>query len=170
MIRVLLVVLLSITACDAKAPLGDSQAPLTGLPDDPDTACNEANEACEPGVCGGEGPTMLPGSNCLACHNAETGADDAPPYTAAGTLFADSDGSGGLAGATLELTDGAGTTHILTTNDVGNFYTDVPLTLPILAAVEFDGERIVMRTAVDTGACTTCHRCEGPAGGKLFGP
>lgn len=153
--------------------------------DDPATACNEENEACGPDeLCDGEGGEMLPGSDCLACHSAgnlpddkaaapkasSDGEDEEELFTAAGTVFADLDGTAPLSGAIVRITDADGAVVELTTNDVGNFYTSTPLTAPLSAEIEVDGEIVEMDTTPDEGACNSCHSCEGAAGGKLTGP
>jgi hypothetical protein len=54
----------------------------SSVADDPDTICNEANEACSPSTCGGDGVNMLPGSDCLTCHYPGAGGgydEDTPP-------------------------------------------------------------------------------------------
>lgn len=146
-------------------------APKTG--DDTSTTCDESNEACGPGTCDGEGGEMLPGSDCLACHSssgAKEEGEEGGTFTAAGTVYADLDGTSPLSGATVRITDAGGFIHELTTNSVGNFYTDQPLTFPIAAEVEVDGTVQPMGTSVDVGGCNSCHMCAGSAGGKLTGP
>ena len=152
-----LLVLFALSACGT----GD-------FSDDPDTACNEDNEGCGPGDCDGEGASMLPGSDCLLCHTA--GGGEGGAFTAAGTVFTDLDGTGGLADVTVRITDADGLIVELTSNSVGNFYTKEPLAFPIDAEVEVGGEVRAMATPVDTAACGSCHACEGAAGGKLTGP
>ncbi|MFZ5482174.1 MAG: hypothetical protein ACOZNI_35765 [Myxococcota bacterium] len=142
--------------------------------------CNTDNEDCAPSVCGGEGATMLPGADCLACHTAGNlvddkgvakGSDDGDKlWSAGGTVFADLEGTEGVAGAIVRITDADGQIVTLTSNRVGNFYTALPLTFPIAAEVERDGEIYAMQTPQDSGACNSCHRCDGAAGGKLFAP
>lgn len=173
----LLPLLVLLLACDDESDLGTA--------DDPATACNESNEACEPEVCGGEGGQMLPGSDCLACHSegnlvddkgvarakeSEDGEEDGPFFSAAGTVFADLDGTEPLEGALVRITDANGTLVELTTNAVGNFYTDDALTPPLSAEIEVDGEIAQMTETPDVGACNTCHACDGSVGGKLTGP
>lgn len=142
---------------------------------DSSTTCDETNEACAPGTCGGEGGEMLPGADCLACHDGSGGGggeedEEAPKFTAAGTAFADMDGTGPLSGATVRITDAGGTVVTLTTNSVGNFYTNEALTFPIDAEVEANGSTSTMASSVDVGGCNSCHACAGEAGGKLTGP
>ncbi len=160
--------LLSLGAC------GDGEGG-GGTPDDPATVCNERNEDCAPGLCGGEGPRMLPGSSCVSCHREGSGAGEAGSeanqwFTAAGTLFEGNLGQRPVAGAIVRITDAEGTTVEMTSNDVGNFFTKQPLVFPIRAEVERDGRTIGMMQAVSTGDCTSCHRCGGMAGGKLYAP
>lgn len=137
----------------------------------PPPECNTDHEDCRPGVagCGGESGTMDPGADCLTCHR-YGGDEEAPRWTAAGTAFTDVWGTDGLAGATVHLTDADGKTVSLTTNRAGNFYTQAALTMPIRASIVTDAGTLEMTTAQDTAACNSCHRCDGEAGGKLFGP
>lgn len=148
---------------------GDS-ADSSDSGDTVDTAvCDDANEDCAVGTCGGEGSNMLPGANCLACHT--SGGDrEAPIWYAGGTLFADLDGTEGTSGATIHITDSEGTTVDLTTSRVGNFYTSRHLVPPLSASVETSSGTVEMARTVETGACNTCHTCDGEAGGKMYSP
>lgn len=141
---------------------------------DTTTTCDETNEACGPGTCGGEGGEMLPGADCLACHGGSGAGgeedEEAPRFTAAGTAFADMDGTGPLSGATVRITDADGAVVTLTTNAAGNFYTSQSLAFPIDAEVEANGSTSTMGSSVDVGGCNSCHACAGEAGGKLTGP
>jgi hypothetical protein len=98
------------------------------------------------GGTGATGPLMLPGQDCLACHD---GAQ-ALRWTAAGTW-------GSAAGRTITLTDARGQTVSLTTNAVGNFYTSQALTFPLTA--QAGGS--LMPQPVTYGGCNRCH---GPGG------
>lgn len=129
-------------------------------------SCNDANESCGPNSCGGEGGTMLPGANCLACHT--SGGGEAPKFTAAGTVFTDIDGSGKSSNATVYLTDANGQSVTLSTNSAGNFYTTKSLTFPLTAEVDKGGFTMAMGSEISTGACNSCHQCGGQAGGKLY--
>lgn len=140
-------------------------------------SCNTDHEECAPGVsgCGGEGDNMLPGSDCLQCHDGSGGEDDrvveeAPLWTAAGTLFSDLDGTEGVSGATVRITDSTGKTVELTTSSKGNFHTSKSLTPPLTAEVVTDAGTVSMSAPVDTGSCNSCHRCDGPPGGKMYAP
>ncbi|MBN2799025.1 MAG: hypothetical protein JXX28_07740 [Deltaproteobacteria bacterium] len=138
-----------------------------GTVDDTTTACNEANEECTASTCGGDGSSMLPGANCLACHSDDV-SSEAPTFGAGGTVFADADGAAPVSGAIIRITDADGQVVELTSNAVGNFYTRTDLAMPISAEVELNGNVMAMYTTPSTAACSTCHSCGGSAGGKLF--
>lgn len=133
--------------------------------------CDTTHEECAPGVsgCGGEGANMLPGSDCIACHT-RGGADEAPNWTAAGTLFDSLDGGAGVAGATITVTDSTGATVQMTSSSAGNFFTTRALVPPLTATVETENGSLEMRDSVSTGACNSCHQCSGTPGGKLYAP
>ena len=102
-----------------------------------------------------DGPTMLPGTNCLSCH---TGSGEAPGFTAAGTVYGAGNAAAdaGVQGATVTLTgSGNGQVARLTTNSAGNFYTSQALTAPISVSVTLGGQTATMSGA--TGACGSCH-------------
>ena len=175
-----LLLLPALFACTTKAePAADdtsvgSDSGDTSTTDTVDTSlvCNTANEACAPNVagCGGEGVNMLPGADCLACHGegAPAGRERAPTFTAGGTLFADWAGTAPAANATVRITDAAGRTVTLTTSRVGNFETNARLTPPLTAEVETAAGVRRMDQEVNTGACNSCHACDGDAGEKMY--
>jgi hypothetical protein len=114
------------------------------------------------GACGGEGegPTMKPGSNCMACHV----GGEAGRFTAAGTVFTGGgDSAAGLAGAVVTLVPSTGATVTLTTNSVGNFYTSATLAPPLAITVSFGGHTNAMAAAAPSGACGACHAPAGAA-------
>ncbi len=158
------------------AGCGEEDEAGRGIPDDPATMCNEANEDCAPGICGGEGATMLPGSNCISCHRSGSGAGEAGEgligFTAAATVFDNVYGDHPASGVKVRITDSTGTTVELTTNSAGNFYTSRSLVAPLQVELEKDGRTIRMMSSVMTGACATCHNCSesAPAGGKVYAP
>jgi hypothetical protein len=147
----------------------DSAAPPGGDTDTEIVGCNDENEECAPGACAGSGSTMLPGSDCLACHSAAS-SYDISTWTAAGTVFADYDGHAPLRGATVRITDADGQIVELSTNSAGNFYTSQPLSFPIQAEVEARDDIVRMARQAESGACNDCHRCQGAASGKLAWP
>ena len=134
--------------------------------------CETTNEECGPGTCEGEGANMLPGSDCLACHSPGNFEEDDEEafWTVAGTVFVDLEGTDGASGVIVRVTDSQGTVSAMSTSAAGNFYTTDPLVPPLSAEVEYAGEVIDMGTEVETGACNSCHRCDGDPGGKLYAP
>jgi hypothetical protein len=170
--------LLLILACATSKPADTAGDSATG-DSPPDTAslpeCARTHEDCAPGArgCGGEGANMLPGSNCLACHaeGASGGRERAPVWSAGGTVYTDVYGSGGAAGVTVRVTDASGRVVSMRTASSGNFYTPSRLQMPLRAEVETaDGQVRQMASSVETGACNSCHSCDGSAGGKLYAP
>lgn len=98
------------------------------------------------------GPLMLPGRDCLACHDGTVGP---PQFTAAGTWAKEPGRT-----ATVTIIDANGTTVTRATNEVGNFYvyaSDATLTPPLRISV--DGEE--MEPLASHGSCNRCH---GPGG------
>ena len=133
--------------------------------------CNTDNEGCpDEGSCSGEGSNMLPGADCLACHTqGNMPKEDEPDkwYTVGGTVFTDVFGTDGESGATVIVTDSEGTEVTLTSSSAGNFYSRTALVPPLSAEVHVGGEIKQMASTVSTGACNSCHKCDGAAGGKL---
>lgn len=147
----------------------------------PTVTCNSTHESCGPGSCTAKGsPTMLPGAACINCHSAGNLEDrlsnQAQPmaedlfFSIAGTAFADWYGSAGLSGATIEVTDATGKLISLTTNSVGNFYTNKVVTPPLSARILYNGQSRKMARTVDTGNCNACHACDGLAASKIYPP
>jgi hypothetical protein len=138
----------------------------------PEPECNRRNEGCGPNNrdCQGEGVDMLPGSNCLSCHfEGAGGGNRVPAWTAGGTVFTDIYGTMPSVGTVVRITDANGRLTTLRTSRTGNFYTAIPLVMPIRAEVETaDGQVRTMASAVSSAACNTCHSCDGSAGGKLY--
>ena len=137
----------------------------------PPPTCNDENEECAPGVsgCGGEGANMLPGADCLQCH-VRGGDREAPIWSAGGTVFTDAYGSDYAGDVTVKITDSTGQVVTLTSSSKGNFYTSKTLTPPLSAELETSSGTVSMDRTVDTGACNSCHKCDGEAGGKMYAP
>lgn len=135
-------------------------------------ACDDEPESCystEPG------PNMRVGDNCLGCHFDGFGDENAPPFTAAGTVFNSPTGGDcdGVEGATITLTRADGTPLELVTNEVGNFYTTEELMPNFMPSVTMDGMTIQMQAETpDIAACNGCHSDPptGGAPGKIFTP
>ncbi len=94
------------------------------------------------------GPDMLPGSDCLSCHDGK----GVPRFTAAGTWPPPAD---------ISITDSAGNRVPLSANQVGNFFTDVPLTFPLSVSVN----GTTMEGGLSEADGASCNRCHPRAGG-----
>jgi hypothetical protein len=161
----LLVIPASLVACGGAAEKTPDDTGNTII-----VECNMENEDCGPGDCeGDEGKNMLPGADCTSCHTYGN-MEEGPRFSIAGTLFEDGVGTDGFKGATIRIFDSAGNTFEMTSNKVGNFFMDEFISFPISAEVEVDGAIRVMNDPIETGACNTCHTCEGEAGNKIFIP
>ena len=89
---------------------------------------------------------MLPGSDCMECHDGGEG----PRWTVAGTWQ--------RRGQQVRIQDVNGKTFTVHTNQAGNFYTAEKLAFPLQAAcVNKDGRRDCMDPPVPYGGCNGCH-------------
>jgi hypothetical protein len=111
---------------------------------------------------------MLPGSDCLGCHNADDAEDSDLVFNLAGTIFADADGTTPLEGVRIVVTDAEDQLVTLSSNEVGNFWSRRDVVFPIDVEVEADEEVVSMVLPVQQGSCNTCHACDDEA--KLHGP
>ncbi|MCS6912700.1 MAG: hypothetical protein RMK29_17935 [Myxococcales bacterium] len=106
---------------------------------------------------------MLPGRICQQCHT-RGGQGYRFKWTASGTVFVDPRvpcNTGGLEGVTVEIFDTNGQLQVaLVTNEVGNFFTDIPIAFPIRARIRRDGIVREMRTPALQGSCASCHQKE----------
>lgn len=95
--------------------------------------------------------TMRPGEDCLGCHQ---------EFTAAGTVYASSTGTQGVAGVTVRIF-GMSQDVTLTTNSAGNFYTTVNFGYGNSATVQVMGATQQMTnqqlTSRSIGGCNSCH-------------
>ncbi len=112
--------------------------------------------ALEPGEA--TGPMMRPGNNCLRCHS-EGGQASSRPFSVGGTVFERGNASRceGVAGVIIEVTDAKQKRVVLTSNAVGNFYSDEPLTPPLSMVARHEGRSATMSIASPTGGCALCH-------------
>src|SRR5262249_43910533 len=113
-----------------------------------------------------EGPEMMPGRACNACHaavNASTG-EAAPVFRFAGTLYPSGhepdDCIGSSAeGAEVLVTDAAGVTFSAVANAAGNFMLDGVQTFvaPFSVRVRFQQRERPMLSWQTDGDCNGCH-------------
>lgn len=101
------------------------------------------------------GPLMMPGEDCIGCHLREPRA---PKFSVAGTAYMDHAGTMPAVGATVTVTDSKGKELVLTTNAVGNFFSQERLQPPVSARIELDGVVRQMKTKQPHGSCNYCHR------------
>lgn len=116
--------------------------------------------ACAPAVASPGTGHHNPGEDCLMCHY-QGGADMAPPFTFAGTLFDSSGGSAPVAGTTIHLIDAVGNQSIVVSEDNGNFYSTDLLVYPVRAFTSLcpDVARMVAPLGEADGSCNRsgCH-------------
>jgi hypothetical protein len=120
------------------------------------------------------GPTMLPGRDCLSCHDRQSGTCGAPHWFAAGTVFArpEARSSEGVEGVSVILVDAAGREHRKVTNRAGNFWFPDELTAPFKLRLEHQGRTAMMVMPAPGGTCNFCHSRPpfGGAPGRIFAP
>ncbi len=90
------------------------------------------------------------GQNCMnGCHN--------HGFTLAGTLYAA--GGAALAGGTITVTDAAGATHDVVSQQNGNFYTSIPIAYPatVYASACPSVKPMVANVAASGAGCNSCH-------------
>jgi hypothetical protein len=142
-------------------------------------ACDPTNEGCDAAswlvTCTDEEVgTMLPGSDCMACHleeHEEVADDPSEWWTVAGTVFLDDDGGAPAPGVRVHVEDPTGRDVDLDTDAAGNFHTVVYFVPPLSVALESpDGALRTLPEHADSGSCNGCHACAGAAGRKLFAP
>lgn len=126
----------------------DNVAGFEGTPIDPslELPCAEAVEPASDGV-------HYPGNACLGCHNGSLG----PTFTVAGTLYADPDGAMALPGMNIRIIDATDSRIDLISAANGNFYTDVPVTLPATVYVAACPDVVPMPIELTLGDCNSCH-------------
>lgn len=94
---------------------------------------------------------MHPGAVCGSCHK----PGDAPVFGAAGTVYLGPTASGGLSGATVDITDARGVQVALESNEAGNFYTPLALAPPLRVTLSQNGASA--STVAPSGDCNSCH-------------
>lgn len=120
---------------------------------------SDAVDALGPEVGERPGPTHRAGQPCMTCHG---GDGPGPDFAVAGTVYEVRDGATALEGVQVVLSDSAGQTQTLVSNQVGNFYMraqEWTPTYPMFAKLEYQGTEKPMTTRIGrTGGCADCHR------------
>jgi hypothetical protein len=140
-------------APDAK-PAGPADASPPDAP--PPITCKEATNTVVDGH-------HKPGLDCMSgnCHGPAGGADGAPLWTIAGTLYKSEAGTIPDPYATITIVDAAGVSLDLVTTLDGNFYTNAPLTPPLKVRASSCPDLAPMVGAVQYGSCNACHKLGG---------
>lgn len=116
---------------------------------------------------------MYAGADCFACH-AAGGLAAERPLSLAGSVYPSplAAAGEGMSGVEVAVTDAAGHTLTLSSNEVGNFFTDERLALPLSVEVRWKGAVARMSRPVPSGSCNACHALPPAAGapGRVFVP
>ena len=112
------------------------------------------------------------GQPCVLCHGPGGSASD-NPFSVAGTIFAQPQTTVGVDGATVAMTDAAGTSFTVTTDCVGNFWVPRPGTgdgapgwdpeFPIFARVWDKTGKTIRTMQGQIGRERSCNACHHPA-------
>lgn len=95
------------------------------------------------------------GKECQGCHAPGNGA---PTFYLGGTLYSAVSGGTAVAGATINVTDAAGTTIKIISADNGNFWSSTPLVYPLKVNASLCPSTVAMSSTVGgNGACNNCH-------------
>jgi hypothetical protein len=97
------------------------------------------------------------GKNCLTsgCHS---GGGEKRFYIG-GTIYTDADGTDARTGAKIIVVDTNGGTVTLTSDWLGNFYTQKSVSAPFTITVSYQGRKVKMSTEASGGGCNAsgCH-------------
>jgi cytochrome c5 len=136
-----------------------------GTPDAPVANPADAASTCEqPSTLGLDGH-HLAGNACQTCHY--TGANGAPQFTLAGTLYGASTGGTGVVGATIIVKDANNMEHKIITGSFGNFWSRETMAYPIHVTASSCPDSKPMFTEVPAhGDCNSagCHTPDAPSG------
>lgn len=171
---------LSLIACSEGDPLPTDDAAVANDASEQDAFDPYATpEVCSSGTTWTHGDIgsqyMHPGRPCVSCHASHRG----PFLTLAGTIYPtahEPDECNGVNGfdndVHVVVTDANGVVVDLQINDVGNFFSQDAVTLPITAELRYQGRTRTMTTPAPSGDCNSCHTDTGTsaAPGRLMAP
>ncbi len=107
------------------------------------------------------------GKNCLTsgCH-AGNGEE---PFSLGGTIYTDADGADARVGATVKVVDANGRKVTLTSDQLGNFYTEKSMEAPFTITASYLGREVKMPSEASSGGCNAdgCH-ASGSSAGRVF--
>ncbi len=112
---------------------------------------------------------MKPGEACLKCHGPGGEAED-EPFSFAGTVFRDGSGADGSEGVSISVTDANNKTVTVTSNAVGNFFSEDALAKPLTVTMTKGSKSSTMSTGAASGDCNDCHSAAGEAKKQLASP
>jgi len=128
--------------------------------DDDDDNDSEGNEDDD------DDETHNAGKNCLTsgCHS--DGKEHA--FSVGGTIYDDIYGTNARSGATIKVTDANGKSVLLTSDNLGNFYSERNLTTPLTISASYRGRTVTMPISASDGGCNSdgCHTTS--AEGRIF--
>jgi hypothetical protein len=123
-----------------------------------------------------EGPGMQPGGACNTCHSQQSGPEQPPIFSIAGTVYPTAheyDACVGVSGVQVVIMDASGNTQLtLTTNSSGNFSSEAAIKKPYRAKIISNGKTREMTASQTDGNCNSCHTESGSSGalGRIMQP
>ncbi|MCK6467951.1 MAG: carboxypeptidase-like regulatory domain-containing protein [Candidatus Brocadia sinica] len=97
------------------------------------------------------------GRNCLTsdCHS----NGNEHHFSVGGTIYTDADGTARRTGAEIKVIDATGTTTILRSDGLGNFYSEKTLNAPFIISALYGGREVKMPIPAPDGGCNaeSCH-------------
>ncbi|MDO8744276.1 MAG: carboxypeptidase-like regulatory domain-containing protein [Candidatus Brocadiaceae bacterium] len=120
---------------------------------------DDGEEGVEGGGEGGEGDegSHNAGRNCLTsgCHSG-SGEEH---FSIGGTIYTDADGTDAMSGVKIKVIDTNGSIIKLTSDQLGNFYTQKSVSAPFTITVSYQGRKVKMPTKASDGGCNAsgCH-------------
>ena len=97
------------------------------------------------------------GRNCLTsgCHS----GSGEEYFSSGGTIYTDADGTDARVGAEIKVVDTNGRTTTLTSDQLGNFYTQKSVNAPFTITVSYQGRKVKMPSEASGGGCNAdgCH-------------
>src|SRR3990170_7825510 len=93
------------------------------------------------------------GRNCLTsgCHS----GSGEHHFSIGGTIYTDANGTHARVGAKIKVIDTNGSTIKLTSNQLGNFYTQKSVNAPFTITVSYQGRKVKMPSEASGGGCNT---------------
>ncbi|MFN3532875.1 MAG: carboxypeptidase-like regulatory domain-containing protein [Candidatus Brocadia sp.] len=114
----------------------------------------------------GDDESHKAGWNCLTsgCHSNVK----EHRFSVGGTIYINADGTAARTGAKIKMVDANGSTAILTSDQLGNFYSEKNLKAPFTISASYEGREVKMPIPAPDGGCNaeSCHVVG--AAGRVF--